>query len=439
MNGDFLEFGTPYTSLDANLYCDIDISSNCAESSYGWYPIGGAYSGTFDGQGNSISGLFINRPEGTYQGLFKYLTAGTIKNLTLVNPYAITGDFSGLLVGQMAYSTVAAVVDNCHVIGGSIVNDEGEDGIATNISLGSITSRNYGGIIKDCSSSATVYIPAQGTNNSNNGVGGICGVNTRSGTTSPYGEIVGCEFSGIVFGHISAAGIAAVNTGGYVAGCTNYGFIKGSSYVGGVVGFNTGTAIAVASVNHGNTLGAGGLTAGTIGRQAAYMHGCYNTGVYVCTNTSQITIGLITGYSPENAGVATGNTSGNYYYYDKYKVVDFLKSLYSDGYITTIVDYEQIITGEEDEDEETSLPFRYNVYWAFGGTVSNSPGTDYTGAGQGAASITALNTAVNAMNSASASTVWASYFASGSFTATYTYYFMPGASATTDYPYPVQY
>jgi len=69
----------------------------------GFVPIGdwsNRYTGSFDGQGHSINGLTINRPNTDYVGLFGVISASQISNIGLTNA-TITGQLGvGGLVGQ---------------------------------------------------------------------------------------------------------------------------------------------------------------------------------------------------------------------------------------------------------------------------------------------------------------------------------------------------
>ena len=91
------------TSAWAELTADIDLSEICGENiggqSVSWTPIGNsestAYTGTFDGDGHTISGLYI-KSTADDQGLFGYLSTdgdntGTVQNLT------VSGSVSGYL------------------------------------------------------------------------------------------------------------------------------------------------------------------------------------------------------------------------------------------------------------------------------------------------------------------------------------------------------
>lgn len=59
-----------------------------------WKPIGtydsydAVYTGTFDGQGHTISGLYFNHPDASYVGLFGYIGAnGKISNVGVSDSY----------------------------------------------------------------------------------------------------------------------------------------------------------------------------------------------------------------------------------------------------------------------------------------------------------------------------------------------------------------
>lgn len=63
------------------------------------------FTGTFDGDGHVISGLYINLSN-QYQGLFGYIDSATIKNLGISG--SVTGtSYTGGVVGNAVYSTVS--------------------------------------------------------------------------------------------------------------------------------------------------------------------------------------------------------------------------------------------------------------------------------------------------------------------------------------------
>ena len=108
-----------------------------------------SYSGTFDGQGHTISNFEIrtNRAELT-SGLFGAVT-GTIQNLGIVNAsFDNGGDYDGrfgALCGLLAKDDdieTAATIQNCYVVDSSIA--------ATGKIAGAVCGANYGGTIQDC-------------------------------------------------------------------------------------------------------------------------------------------------------------------------------------------------------------------------------------------------------------------------------------------------
>ena len=144
-----------------------------------------SYSGTFDGQGHTISNLAIrsNSTELT-SGLFGSVT-GTIRNLGIVNANfnnggAYDGRFGaicGLLVKD-GQTTTEALVQNCFVINSSIKT---KDKIA-----GAIVGGNYGGTITNCYE----------YNNSIEGykrIGNLVGDNQNDNKTTPMkGTVSNC-------------------------------------------------------------------------------------------------------------------------------------------------------------------------------------------------------------------------------------------------------
>ena len=144
-----------------------------------------SYSGTFDGQGHTISNLAIrsNSTELT-SGLFGSVT-GTIRNLGMVNANfdnggAYDGRFGaicGLLVKD-GQTTTEALVQNCFVINSSIKT---KDKIA-----GAIVGGNYGGTIANCYE----------YNNSIEGykrIGNLVGDNQNDNKTTPMkGTVSNC-------------------------------------------------------------------------------------------------------------------------------------------------------------------------------------------------------------------------------------------------------
>jgi len=124
-------------------------------------PIGGQFTGTFDGNGHTISGLTIDRPKEDSVGLFRLVgnkpQQGTVKNVSLEDA-EVTGN-----------STVGAFAGSNR---GRILRSYVTGKIRGNRNVGGIVGLNLGGVVR--SSYAT------GNVSGNNGVGGLAGTNVGS-------------------------------------------------------------------------------------------------------------------------------------------------------------------------------------------------------------------------------------------------------------------
>ena len=97
--------GNNYSGVTIKLGADIDLSG------HNWTPIGttssNSFSGTFDGDGKTISNLTVNLPNNYNVGLFGH-SKGTIQNVTLTNATVQGKNFVGGLVGSKS-GTVSGV------------------------------------------------------------------------------------------------------------------------------------------------------------------------------------------------------------------------------------------------------------------------------------------------------------------------------------------
>ena len=88
-------------SANAKLTADLSLGGQ----SRPWTPIASsdvfakAYSGTFDGQGHTISSLYFNNTEAYNAGLFGYVKGGTIRNVTVADSY-VAAFWSGAIAGR---------------------------------------------------------------------------------------------------------------------------------------------------------------------------------------------------------------------------------------------------------------------------------------------------------------------------------------------------
>ena len=142
------------------------------------------YYGTFDGNGHTITGL---------NECFITDNNGTVKNLTLVNPEILSSGFSAGAVAGTNYG----IIENCHVVGGSVVGTGSRSG-------GIAVYNEQNGTIRACSTSTTVTLTFEGTGVKNSG--GIVGENG--------GTILACYATGSITGSAASKGaISGERTG----------------------------------------------------------------------------------------------------------------------------------------------------------------------------------------------------------------------------------
>jgi len=145
-----------------------------------WTPIGAIFTGTYDGNGKTISGLYYN---GTGRiGLFDTLNGASVKDLSLTVNFTTTG--SSAVAGAVAVSSNGRI-ENCHVLAGSSINANGSAGMSGGI-VGS--SSGATALVQGCSFTGTV------SHIGSTGAGGI------AGDISVSSKVLDCYFSGTITG-----------------------------------------------------------------------------------------------------------------------------------------------------------------------------------------------------------------------------------------------
>ena len=248
--------------LLTSINTDDDGNVTNGSSFKAWRPMGmadekgnltGWYTGIFDGNGHSISGLYVNRDEAADDvhtwfksciGLFGYYS-GVTRNLSVLDSYM-----------------------------------RGKD------CIGGICGYNDGGTIQNCYSAATVCGDSY--------IGGICG---RSEGDS---IIENCYNTGYVYGATRSIGGICGDNSATMQGCYNVGNVNGKFYVGGIVGESSGLGNTIwikDCYNRGNVIGdtkdIGGI-GGYIG--SSLVENCYsqatvsgNTNVGgICGNSNKV-------------------------------------------------------------------------------------------------------------------------------------------------------
>ena len=259
---------------------DIDASSSSGWSGRGFPKFVFLFSGTYDGAGHTISGIYINDTTDKYggDGLFMYIWAGTVKNLGLinVNMYAHNGSgaFAGLLEGgtiENCYST--GIVKGDSAVGG-IVGFSAANNDSTPPSLPPLIPVKITGCYSTATVEATEY-----------GAGGIVGQTYNGSGDSTWIEITNCySTSGIVSSPIGAGGIV-----GYLdRAILNTSYSTGDVYcpfdAGGIAGISTThSTISNCFFKGYFNFGAGLDDGGIVGANAGEIKNCYAVFSYYLT------------------------------------------------------------------------------------------------------------------------------------------------------------
>ena len=288
---------TQNASANAVLTADIVVNKNVLKSDgtvnegtfKEWTPIATSaspYTGIFDGQNHTISGLYFNQEDSYDVGLFgrnngKIANAGILDSYfygtskvggvcgnnytgTITNCYN-TGSVSGLgtLGGVSGYNDTGNIT-NCYNTGnvsgssgfvggvsgynskGTIINSYNAGSVSGLEYVGGVSGINYTGSITDCYNIGSV-------SSSEGNVGGVNGYNDGGTITNSYnaGSVSGIERY--------VGGVSGYNSKGTITNCYNVGSVSGSGYVGGVNGWNKGTITNCyydSTIYTGNAIGA---------------------------------------------------------------------------------------------------------------------------------------------------------------------------------------
>jgi hypothetical protein len=191
---DFVNSDTISRSSTAKLMADIDMTVEYGDGLNSWVPIGTSsakWKGTFDGQGHSITGLYINEPDLEGTGFFGTIEgSATIMNIALYDVNVTGGTATGALAGYAKAQISNIIVDSGTVTGiervGGIVGRFAQSGLLstawTNVDVVG-SSKYIGGIVghMDYTSDSTdIYVAVQdvyslGSTTGTEQVGGVVG------------------------------------------------------------------------------------------------------------------------------------------------------------------------------------------------------------------------------------------------------------------------
>ena len=265
-----------------------------------WIPISkdysNGYSGTFEGNNKTISGLYLNNNELTHAGLFGHIdTDGKVQNVGVINSYIKDSNSLAYVGGISSYNHGAVL--NCYntgrVIGnlrgggvvgynhGTVTDCYNEGDVSGTSSIGGVVGSNRG-TVTDCYNKGSI---------NGSQVGGVVGNNT--------GDVTNCYNTGDVSSTGNNVGGVAGTNDGDVTSCYNTGTVNGTSNIGGVAGNNTSN---VTNCYNTGSVSAYDNVGGVVGLHEGSVTSCYNIGTVSGTSN----IGGV-------AGVNDGTVRGCYY------------------------------------------------------------------------------------------------------------------------------
>lgn len=181
VNNNLLDRITYKTDDDGNLTNEVANGGNFIS----WTPIGAAnngYQGTFDGNGNTISGLFFNDSQKSHVGLFDNIYMATIRNVGVVDSYFFGEHYVGGVCafgvdGTITGSYNTGVVSGEGCVGG-VCGTGSSVTITDSYNTGSVSGNDYvGGVFgygENCTINNCYYLKAEGTD-----LGGINGADVE--------------------------------------------------------------------------------------------------------------------------------------------------------------------------------------------------------------------------------------------------------------------
>lgn len=216
-----------------------------------WTPIGNssvAFAGNFDGDGHSVSGMFIHTTS-SHNGLFGNVS-GTVRNFTVKDSWVMGGKYTAAAVGILhedgtvrrveneasvtGTASVGGIVGGTHyVYGTTVVIDSVENrGVVSGAKL-------VAGIVGSADYVKIRVATNRGEVSGNYGVGGIAGhagYESAVERVQNFAEIDGKEYTA---GILSFLGYTCFSNGksyGSLKRAENFGKVSGTKYAAGVVG-----------------------------------------------------------------------------------------------------------------------------------------------------------------------------------------------------------
>lgn len=304
-----------------------DVWTTTLMSGQGFIPIGngsGAFTGSFNGKGDTINNLYINLPTTNDVGLFGAVnTVGTLQNIALTDATISGASYTGALIGYLTAGILTTSYSSGAVTGAASGSDVGglvgySNGIINNdyslvtVSAGA-SSTNVGGLAGYLDTSATlneVYSTGGVTGPS---VGGLVGSNAVSGYTN-----VTHSFWNVTSSGIGSNGSTVNSAGGTGESTTN--LMNSSTFSGWSIDSSTGSTwyiingsvLPILQMEYNTTISnAHQLQLINLNLAATYMLDS-NINLSSTSSATEVWGGL--GFSPigSNANPFTGTFNGRY-------------------------------------------------------------------------------------------------------------------------------
>jgi len=283
-----MNFAGKYIKLTADINVNPEWTAGATAPTTVWTPIGNAttkFAGTFDGNGKTISGIYVNGQSTSYIALFAYTSGATIQNLRLTNSYftstkdgvgsivayadagitlenvysdatlAVSGKTIGGLIAQVqnTSSTVATIKNSCYA--GEITHSS----IGANMAIGGFvgTATNGQLVVQNGLYVGEMNCTYTGTTTPINGrIGGICGV-TQGTNVLNITHTLGAGVLNVTCTQINSLGLNATGSiVGYVNASTKTGIVSTANVYGvstfhskPVGGMKSGAGLAQRSTN----------------------------------------------------------------------------------------------------------------------------------------------------------------------------------------------
>lgn len=250
--------GQNYEDTVVTLTADITLNSGILDASgqlkpgsyTAWTAIGTAehpFQGQFDGNGHTVTGLYVNDETLDYQGLFGVVSGATVCNVTVKDGYICNKEHAGGIVG---FAKADSVIASCHNDNTTVINKQRAGGIV------GWTDHSH---VYNCSGQGYCY--------SDRCSGGIIGDVYRSS------KVYNCYSAAVVEGKELVGGVSGGSTSADIQNCLLVGSVsKGGYLMAGGGGSRTLTncfALQNDSANAGLTMGTSSKTCRTFSTPAA--------------------------------------------------------------------------------------------------------------------------------------------------------------------------